>query len=402
MGTNGRAVEDMLTIDDAMSELGVSRTTVLGLGKEGRLLPVKIRGRLYYDTDQVTSERDRREKSNKILTRDPRDLGLGNRRSPVSVPTRPRAVPIYDGKTAARSVDLFAGGGGVREAVKELEITFEVGQHLHTEYRKAGSDLVLDAAAVRELGRWIRLGTSPTGAEIVKAIGQELVKSRQVGRDRSRTPVSNVPMVSYDIRSGRVDLMISLAGRDDEFRCVDVTKAANMTREELVHAGWIDPKGPAGSTASASKEPSAAIASPAAPDALPGRQPISTYDALSGRIELKILRASVSGDVQSRLVDVTKPFDMTSEELAYAGWAGPKRASTLRDGATNETPPAENGFWSRQPTPTYDVSRRRVEVAISREVPGGEQEIRFVDVTKLIAMTPDELLYAGWVDPKTP
>lgn len=234
---------DMLTIEGVMSELGVSRTTVLGLGKSGYLHPVKLNGRLHYQAAEVTAERERREASNKILSRPSRDLRPARATVP---PTAPRSVPSYEGGIAARAVALFDEGRGVREIVRQLEISFELAKHLWAEYVSAGTEILLRKEHVEALRKKLDVPPVPSGEDIVKAVGRLASQVRDelaaIGVEREAS--ERRPSVSRERRSGRVvvDIRRPIRRDDDDpddgvqewtSRSVDVTDVLQMTADEI-------------------------------------------------------------------------------------------------------------------------------------------------------------------------
>ncbi len=106
---------------------------------------------------EIDAEIDRRIASNKVLTR-PRVVArpqsaLGRTVAAASDP----GVPRHTAAEAAASVSLFEEGKGIRDAVRELKISYEAARYLRGEYMKDGPELLLksdEVRAIRVLLQW--------------------------------------------------------------------------------------------------------------------------------------------------------------------------------------------------------------------------------------------------------
>jgi hypothetical protein len=141
-------------MEETIRRLGVARTTVIGLTKDGRLLPVKLKGKIHYSEQQVDVEMTRRQESNKILRRDRLPAPVPLTGGKIARPTPPPlpSSPSYDGKLAAAAVEEMDKGAGVRELVKKLAIPFELAEHLVSSYRRAGreTEMVVGERFIKE------------------------------------------------------------------------------------------------------------------------------------------------------------------------------------------------------------------------------------------------------------
>jgi hypothetical protein len=238
--------EDMLTIKEVQAALGISRTAVLCLGNSGRLSAVKIGGKLTYKRAEVTAERERCETFNKMLYRLHRD---SQRRGPKAAmpadPERRRAVPHYDGETAAKAVELFDRGGGVLQAVVELKVTFDVANHMYESYKGSGPELYLSSRALTTIARWLGLRGWPTLAGIEQAIASMGTVDRDLSDLRRLKGMIDIePRLRWEPRSGAVFAWISRPAGDTEaepdVRRLNVTDVLKMTPEELELAKWTE------------------------------------------------------------------------------------------------------------------------------------------------------------------
>jgi predicted DNA-binding transcriptional regulator AlpA len=168
-------MRDLLTIEEVMERLGISRTTVNLRIKEGRFHPVKREGRLYFTPQEVDAEADRRLASNKIIAR-PKTLIRPRVAAKQSASTaHDPGVPRHTAEDAAASVALFEQGKGVREAVSTLKISYEAAHYLWRQFVDSGPEILLnrkELEAIRESLGW-RGGTS-NGASLMDAIDRAL------------------------------------------------------------------------------------------------------------------------------------------------------------------------------------------------------------------------------------
>jgi Helix-turn-helix domain len=243
-----RVGDDMLTIDDVMSMLNLSRSTILGL-HNNYLHPVKVDGRLFYRRDEVDAEMERRQTSNKILKRTNVDIRPKSTAKTVVDSVKPSVVakpPTYDGKTAAQAARLFRDGSDRRDVVEKLEITFELADHLWLQFMRMGTEIVLDRAATAGLGKSIDLPLNPTARDIVELVGALSDSVHQRAIEYSVTLFGRSPRVRYARKAGRifVDVLLGIDQADGEWgaeriRKVDVTDVIQMTPEEIEYAGWL-------------------------------------------------------------------------------------------------------------------------------------------------------------------
>jgi hypothetical protein len=247
MKKNATAIDDMRTIQDVMSDLGLGRSTVLGLG--GRYLhPVKMAGKLYYRADEVAAERERREGSNKILRKPERDVRLGTRPAPLPEAPPVRRAPAYDGKIAAQAVRLFRDGADRRGVVEKLEISFELAEHLWLEYQRVGPEVVLDSRALETLKNYLSLyGKVMTAEIIVMAVKKLLFDVERRSRELADEMSDWQPHVTFSPKTGRVKVeirsgtkrIVDGAVSDWSARFVDVTDVLAMTSTEMKLAEWV-------------------------------------------------------------------------------------------------------------------------------------------------------------------
>ena len=158
-----------------MERLGVARTTIIVRIKEGRFHPIKRDGRLYFAPQEIDAEIERRLASNKILTR-PRTLARPRAVAgkTVAIPMDP-GVPRHTAEEAAASVRLFEAGKGVRDAVRDLKISYEAAHYLWRQFVDSGPEFLLkreDLREIRDLLEW--RGGEVTGASFIAAIERAL------------------------------------------------------------------------------------------------------------------------------------------------------------------------------------------------------------------------------------
>jgi Helix-turn-helix domain len=169
---------DLLTMEEGMERLGVARTTMIVRIKEGRFHPIKRDGRLYFTPQEIDAEIERRLASNKILAR-PRTLARPRAAAgkTVAIPMDP-GVPRHTAEEAAASVRLFEQGKGVRDAVRDLKISYEAAHYLSRQFAESGPEFLLkreDLRAIRDLLGWH--GGEVTAATFLTAIERALDKA---------------------------------------------------------------------------------------------------------------------------------------------------------------------------------------------------------------------------------
>ena len=91
------------------------------------------------------------------------------------------SVDNYKGDVASRVTKLFNVGQGVREAVVECEITYELAKHLHEEWKTAGPELHLTPKLVAQLQARFDWWDKPTPEGFMAAL------NRYIQREIERT-----------------------------------------------------------------------------------------------------------------------------------------------------------------------------------------------------------------------
>jgi hypothetical protein len=173
----------MLPMAHVVNVMGVTRTTVNLRVKEGRLHPIKVKGKLFFNPQEVEQEvqrviNDRTLHAQAIRGRNmatlaksppppppPGTVALAPKRGPG----RPRKYPIsespprvkkdptptknesYTGEQAAQAVSLFLAGKSQLEVIMEMKITFELAEHFWDAYLRAQPCWVLTPKVFAQL-----------------------------------------------------------------------------------------------------------------------------------------------------------------------------------------------------------------------------------------------------------
>lgn len=248
------APDGLLTMEETIRRLGVSRTTVIGLAKAGRLFPVKIKGKTHYAEQQVDAELTRRQESNKILRRGRLPIPAPRTPGRIARPTAspPPPSPSYDGKLAAAAVEEMDKGAGVRGLVKTLAIPFELAEYLVSSYRRAGGDKEM-VVGERFIEEWRKTfdwsETIPTPGGLMAAIQ----RSRGSLEARVKDEVENLrsdlhQQLLDDMVPGPPRIRVTPAGRcfasvwcrdaegNDSSRRIDITSQCQLTPAEIEFA----------------------------------------------------------------------------------------------------------------------------------------------------------------------
>jgi hypothetical protein len=179
---NDPGLARLLTADEAVAIAGVSRVTLGIKTKEGVLHPVKQGHRVYYHPHEIQNLRDtmiaKREVRGLSQAKVPR-TAVPVRTAPLLPPQPPSktsaATITYQGEVAAKATKLFNADKGVREVVAELEITYELAEHLYDRWKQAGPELHLSPKQVALLANRFNWHDSPPSVEgLLRAINRFL------------------------------------------------------------------------------------------------------------------------------------------------------------------------------------------------------------------------------------
>jgi excisionase family DNA binding protein len=197
--SNEEKRDDLLTVEETAAALGVSKFTIYQLISDGHLHPVTKRGdarRRYVCRSDIETELERRRSAHPTYLKRGRKPPLTKGGHQQDAPRAPRDASKYDatmGSIAARAATLFGRGGGVREAVVELQIEFDLAESLYTSWKKFGPEWHLDPKSLVYLrGRLAWTEDSPTPAGFLAAV-QKYIDAEIERRERERAGTHPAP-----------------------------------------------------------------------------------------------------------------------------------------------------------------------------------------------------------------
>jgi predicted DNA-binding transcriptional regulator AlpA len=196
----------LLTMEEAVERLHISTPTIYTRMRQGFLHPVRLGRRIYFQPTEVDEEFERVQAARKYQLTPGRRPGLSTSEltpsmkrtlkaqqaaiaqakkadTPYLMPrvARPNpSVDNYKGDVAASVTKLFNKGLGVREAVVECQITYELAKHLHEEWKTAGPELHLTPKQVAQLQVRFDWWERPTAEGFIAAMNRYL--QREIDR----------------------------------------------------------------------------------------------------------------------------------------------------------------------------------------------------------------------------
>ena len=171
----------LLTTEETITVLGISEGGLYSKIREGKLHPIKKKGLNWFHPDEV---HDLAGKISRRMGRTPVDpvLKVARKKLPrpsshVLSPSTPR-VPVisYDGEIAANATNLFDSGAGVRKVVVDLQITYELANHLYTEWKKAGPELHLPPRVLTQMRQRFSWSGDATPENFIRAMNAYLLR----------------------------------------------------------------------------------------------------------------------------------------------------------------------------------------------------------------------------------
>ena len=245
----------LLTVNEAAERLHVSLPTVYTRIHQGFLHPIRLGKRVYFQPNEVDGEFQRVQLARQYRLTPGRAPGMRTNELTPSLQkalkaqeaaiaeskaegksyTAPKkvypnnSIDTYKGDIAANVTKLFNKGLGVREAVVECEITYELAKHLHEEWKTAGPELHLSPKQVAQLQARFDWWERPTADGFVIAL------NRYLQREIERTSEE----IIRGMKGGAVD------GTGDNGKTVQPEPVATVTGPVSVSAPGAAATGPA-------------------------------------------------------------------------------------------------------------------------------------------------------------